>query len=146
MSCDIVWRNRATRSISQIRIVLRLEHRLSKACVWLIHSDDSGIVRVADAVSREGKRVIHLNAGAIHDRQNIGSMCCFWNYDGEQVARLPWPHRLLLDFIKPLQPVLAILRGVLQQKESSGGHVVSDVESVSFVAWLKSAEVRIIIF
>src|SRR5437867_4059987 len=69
-------------------------------------------------------------------------MRCPGNYDGEQVARLPRPHRLLLNFIKSLQPVLAILRGMLQKKKRRGGHVVRDVAEMPFAALPNWAEVR----
>src|SRR5882672_142017 len=61
-------------------------------------------------------------------------MCCFWNNDSEQLAWLPGPHGFLFNLIKPLQPMFAILGGVLEQKERGSGHVVSNVAEMPFAS------------
>src|SRR6267154_594141 len=59
-----------------------------------------------------------------------------------QFTSVPWSHRFLLNLIKSLQPVLAILRGVLQKKERNGGHGSGDIADVPLAALPDRAEVR----
>src|ERR1041385_411696 len=64
------------------------------------------------------------------------------NGNSVEFPLLPRPHGFLLNLIKSLQPVLAILCGVLQQKERDGGHRVSDVADMPFAALPDRTKVR----
>src|SRR5437870_2382980 len=68
-------------------------------------------------------------------------MCCFRNNNREQLTTLPGPHSILFNLVKSAQPMLAILRGVLQKKKRNRRHGVSDVADMPFAAAPQRAEV-----
>src|SRR6266850_4493191 len=61
----VVGRDRSAAGISQIRIVLPLEHGFGKSPVRLSHLDHGRIVGVLNSGSRKGKWIIDLNTCAI---------------------------------------------------------------------------------
>src|SRR5258708_39298588 len=58
------------------------------------------------------------------------------------LSRFLGPPRFLLNLINPPKPVLAILCGVLQQKERHGGHGVGDIADVPLATLPNGPEVR----
>jgi hypothetical protein len=87
--------------------------------------------------------IIHLHSAANQNRAEKNRITFFADdFKALQFVRFPRPHSFLLDLIKPLQPMFAILRGVLQQKESYGGHGSGDVADVPLAALPDRAKVR----
>src|SRR5205085_7403151 len=138
MCCHIVRLNRIPFLIAEIGILLSFKHCLGEGAIGLIHFNE-----IATLDSRD------TNPGVFE----YAPQCFGWwvKNKAEQLTVLPRPHSFLLNLIKPLQPVLAILRGVLQKKKRNGGHGSGDVADVPFAALPDRSEVwrvlaRIIIF
>src|SRR5437588_11019004 len=138
MCCHIVRLNRIPFLIAEIGIVLSFKHCLGEGAIGLIHFNE-----IATLYSRD------TNSGVLE----YAPQCFGWwaKNKAEQLTVLPLPHCFLLDFIKLLQPMLAVLRGVLQQKKRNRRHGSGDIANVPFAALPDRSEVwrvlaRIIIF
>src|SRR5207237_10249104 len=119
-------------SVSQIWIMLHFQQRLRAGSIRLVHPDQFRSFR---KYTRAGFKICTLGSG---DKLNAAS---FENVHQRSIVRrfnqktkkLAWParpHCFLTDRVEPSQPLLAICRGVVQQKKSRGGHVLRDVTQV----------------
>src|SRR5437762_1399670 len=128
MSSYVVRRNGATGRVSQVRVMLRFQQSLGKTAIGLGESYGCDLARCVEAWN---KAELDLNLNSTPPQylnQSLGGCIYRWHrwwhkdLESNDLIVLPRPHCFLLNLIKPLQPMLAILRGVLQKKERGGGH------------------------
>src|SRR5829696_5083414 len=120
--------------ISQVWIMLNFKQGLGETSVRLIHSNELRIRQQAAGSNFEGSTRFgrgKLNTAATKDVQKY-SATVIPRLDeiSEEFARPAWTHCFFSDRVKSPQPLLAIIRGVVQQEKGRRRHVFRDITQV----------------
>ncbi len=130
----VVGRDGVARGVAQVRVMLRFEQRLCESAVRLLHRHDDvelGYVTfgskclVPSTVTGPPPLSQECSTpAAVENSEQVRGVLRDLDFKSEQLAGPARAHGLPADGVEAAEPRLAVLRGVLEQLEGRGRHVV----------------------